>query len=305
MLGKSTAGTLSACLAGLFMLGLTGCGVGTSSASSDVAATVNGHAVAMADYQQSLNVTRSQQTGQVGYDACAVKGMQMVCKSWKQQALKTLIDNELVREYARQHHIVVTKAQYAANWQAVYKKNFQGSKRILNAFLKSNHETAGYLRQSTDADLLRSKVLYPITKNMSAYAPAVALGLIAVHTKVELKTAEGLLKQNFSFQKVIQELNAQPNACIQDGCTELGWVPYPFLPQGLGQAGINALKTQKIGSVVGPVVHQQDWELYKIWNRTPHFHMNNDQQYQRRTQLFYQWLGRQEKAAQIKRYVAV
>lgn len=288
---------VSICLAGIALLGLAGCGIGAG-AGQDVAATVNGRAIARATYRQALNVERQRQAAQTGFDACATRGMGVLCSQWKRQALDTLIQNELIREYARRQGITVTNAESTRYWRTVYRRNF-GSKRVLRTFLMRNGETYAYLRASLDADLLRSKVLYPITRSMSPYAPAVALGLVSVRTRKALKLARRLIRQGLPFQGVIADMIGQRTACLPNGCVELGWVPYSFLPPG-----VDAVKTASIGSVVGPIVYQQAFDLYKVWNRTPRYRMTPQQQYTRRVQLLNQWLRRQERKARIKRYVA-
>jgi hypothetical protein len=60
-----------------------------------------------------------------------------------------------------------------------------------------------------------------------------------------------------------------------------------------------------VGSVAGPLVRQQEWDLYLIEARMQRYTLPAGLNYRLRLQVFSQWLTKQERKAQVTRYVAV
>ncbi len=290
---------IAASLTGISIF-LAGCGGG---GGDSPAATVNGHDISMTSYNQAVFQRRAQLQNQYG-DVCGIKGLEAACKILKQQALQSLIDAEIVREYADAHQITIPQGDLDREWFVIMKKRFAGRLDVLAAYAKKNQTTPADIKLGIADDLLQQEVVYDVTKTMSQYAPAIRLGIIRAGNRKELQNILLILRTGHDFLLTARNLSVSPTsqcAKSQSHCGDLGFVPDAFVPPERQK-----LLTAPLGSVLGPYISQNELELFLVEARDPHFKMSNTQAYAMRSGvLFAAWLKRQEQAAQISRHVAV
>lgn len=284
----------------LFPLAVAGCG--GSANSQGVAANVNGQDIAMSTYNTQVAYQREVTADQIGTDVCLHKSTRVLCANVRQSALNTLIEKDLVRQYAAKHHIQVTQAAFNRQWAGIYRKNFDGQQAVLKAYCKRFHVTPEFVKASSRDDMLQQLVTYDLTKHMPTRVPAVRLARIDVTTAKQLAAVRSMLAHGATFKQAAQTLNADKKSLChrEGGCGDVGWTPLTFVPTGdLG------IFTAPAGRVVGPYSNQQVKELLLIEARTKHYQMTPEQELRRRQQLFSAWLATQQKKAQIKRNVKV
>jgi parvulin-like peptidyl-prolyl isomerase len=124
---------------------------------------------------------------------------------------------------------------------------------------------------------------------------------IEVLTKKDLRTVEGQLRSGYPFLTVasLATRNKLPG-CDSNPCGDLGWTADAFVPSNRKQ-----ILTAKVGSVVGPIQEPNDWVLFLVEGRNPHYQLTNQQLYALRQQKFVAWLAQQQKLAKVTRNVAV
>jgi hypothetical protein len=261
----------------------------------------------MAQFTSEVHSERAQQLSQSGYDPCDAKYGAAGCSLIKQQSLNTLIDRELIREYAAKHHITVAAADVQRNWKQIFKSRFNGQQAVLDAFLKRTGQTEADLRASLKNTQLEQIVLGTVTQSMPTIVPAIRVARLVAADKAELQIVRNLLRKGTAFVKVAAYLRKNsPKGCGQSTqqCGEIGWVPLAFVPSYIGQ-----LKTAPAGSLVGPlrqaVGQQVEYQLYKVEARATQYQMTPSQTYHMRQIVFEQWLQKQQAKAQVKRYVTI
>jgi parvulin-like peptidyl-prolyl isomerase len=253
----------------------------------------------MGSFHKEVSYKRVVSSDSNGVDVCAIKAPPL-CAALKRDALNTLINNELVREYASGHHITVTDAEFARQWAAIDKAKFHDQPRVVRAYAGRLGWTVADLKASIRQDLLQQKVMFAVTKNMSRYTPAVKVSRIDMPNQKEIKGVQDQLASGQSFQSIAAALNKDKKSLChsEGGCGELGWLPTAFVP-----AGDKSVLQAKVGTVVGPFPGQQLYELLRVEGKNNHYPMTAQQQYRMRQQLFVQWLNRQVKKASITKHV--
>jgi SurA N-terminal domain len=284
-------------IAGFAIVLTAGCGA-TASGSSSAAASVNGHDISMAAYNHQVAFQRISNTDSTGYDVCTIKAWVALCRQLKQTALNTLIDNELVREYAASHHIAVSNADFQARWRQVY-KGFQDSSLIYHAKLAHLHMTDAEYKATLRQSLLQQAVLYLVTQKMPTRIPAVLANRIDVANQKAISGIRARLRSGTSFDTVAAALTRKPKTlCHRIGCAP-GWLP-DILIVGPERRAI----TSPAGTVLGPVRSAGTIELLEVKGHSRTYSLTPAQQLSVRTKLFNRWLGRQRLRASVKRYVA-
>jgi SurA-like protein/parvulin-like peptidyl-prolyl cis-trans isomerase-like protein len=274
---------------------LAGCG----SSSAKPAATVNGHEISMTSYKQELHYECVNADSQYGFDVCKNKTVPFLTKPIKRTALDTLIDRELIHEYARQHHISVTDAQFNRNWQIIYKSKF-GTPAVLKAFAEKRYGiSVAALKARVRDDLLRQQVAAYVTRNAPTRVPAIRLARLETANKGETTQVEARLKGGATFNQIATQMSKSPSNPCKTGCGDLGWIPTAFLP-----AYQSNLAQEKVGKVIGPLRLQKGgYEFFLVEARNQHYPLTQKQMNTMSNQvLFPRWLGQQAKKASVKRY---
>jgi len=279
-----------------FAVLVSGCG-----SSSDPAATVDGHDIAMKTYTAEVHYDRIAQQKQLGYDVCGIKGLEVACRYLKREALTGIIDRQLIQEYATHHHLAVTKAEDTRNWLLIYQGKFSRDPRQLNAFVKGFGIGISNFRARLTDQLLRQKVLYDVTKNMPLTAPAIRLGFLRVANKRQSTRVQQELRSGVPFNSVAKRLATDRKGPCATGCGDLGWIPRQLVPPTVpGVASAHA------GALVGPQQLQTGgYTYYYVEASKPAYTLTSPQQLSLRGLLFDNWLKKQERRAQIKRFVTV
>lgn len=279
-------------------LALVAAGCGSSSAKP--AAEVNGQAISVQTYNTLVHSQRLQYVSRTGYDPCGTK-LVGICNQLKQNAIDTLINDQLVQQYAGKHHITLSTDEIARQWAVVFRTSFHNEQAVLNAFVRRTTLPESFIRQSVINDQMEQKVLYAVTTNVSSRTPAVRLAQIIAANKTELNLAEKQFHDGVLFGSVVSFLqHVSAHGCSKQACGDLGWVPYAFIPKQKA-----AVKTARIGATVGPITEGRQYDFYFIEGRDPRYKMTNQQQYLLRKQDFLSWLAQQRHKADVKRYVAV
>jgi len=274
----------------------SGCG-----SSSNPAATVDGHDIAMNTYTAEVHYDRIAQQKQLGYDVCGIKGLEIACRYLRRQALTGVIDRQLIQEYATRHHLTVTKAEDTRNWLLIYQGKFNRDPRQLNAFVKGFGIGISALRSRLTDQLLRQKVLYDVTKNMPLTAPAIRLGFLRVANKQQLTQVQQELRSGVPFNTVAKRLSTDRKGPCASGCGDLGWIPRQLVP-----ATVPRVATAPAGALIGPEQLQTGgYTYYSVEASLPAYALTSPQQLSLRGVLFDDWLKKQERRAQIKRFVTV
>lgn len=278
-----------------------GCG-GSGGGQDNPAATVNGHTIPMTDYDTQVNVLRHQAASQsqTGIDPCSGGSFYAVfCQKLHQQALDTLVAAELVHEYAQQHHISVSNADFNRQWTVIVATQFKGDPAVAADYARSLDVTVEDLKNFERLDMLRNQVMYRVTIHMSPFADEVRISRIFVRNKKELHSVQLLLRTNHPFNQVAATLSHNlTSLCAKTQCGELGWIPDAFVP-----SAERSIVTSRDGSVVGPFASQGGFSLFQVEAHRKHAVMTSKQQLSRRQQLFAQWLTQQRRKATIHRYV--
>ncbi len=275
---------------------VSGCG-----SHSDPAATVDGHDIAMNTYIAEVHYERIAQRKETGYDVCAIKGLEVACRYLKRQALTGVIDRQLIQEYATRHHLAVTKAEDTRNWLLIYQGKFNRDPRQLNAFVKGFGIGISDLRSRLTDQLLRQKVLYDVTKNMPFTAPAIRLSFLRVANKQQLTQVQQELHSGVPFNAVAKRLATDRKGPCARGCGDLGWIPRRLVPPTA--PGVAAAQA---GALIGPQQLQTGgYTYYDVEASRRAYTLTQQQQISLRGLLFDDWLKKQERQAQIKRFVTV
>lgn len=281
---------------------LAGCGVGSSGGN---AAVVNGNAIPMEQYASEFQTQRVEAQDSTGYDVCRIKQLAPACSVIKQKALNIVIDNELVREYARKHGLTVTAAESNRQWIEVFKTRFHNQVQVEAAFLKHLGISDSDLRRSLRDDLLQEKVEVAVTSTLSPITSAVRVGQIVAATASELKQVKALIKAGVGFPGIANYLRHTSRSTLGCAsttvlCGDLGWTPDAFIPPDR-----HALITARDGTILGPYRELHDWLILKAEAHSTHYLMTAKQLFARRQQLFLKWLQVQQRRAKVTRYVAV
>jgi len=275
---------------------VAGCG-----SSSNPAASVDGHDIAMNTYTAEVHYDRVAQHKQLGYDVCAIKGLEVACRYLKRQALTGIIDRQLIQEYATRHHLAVTKAEDTRNWVLIYQGKFNRDPRQLNAFVKGFGISISELRSRLTDQLLRQKVLYDVTKNMPTTAPAIRLSFLRVADKQHLTQVQQQLRSGVPFNAVAKRLATDRKGACASGCGDLGWIPRRLVPPTAPHVA-----SARAGALIGPLQLQTGgYTYYSVEASQPSYELTAQQQLSLRSLLFDDWLKKQEHQAQIKRFVTV
>lgn len=283
---------------GVILLLLAGCG---ANGQTSAAAVVNGHTISATAYKNEFTALRIQTANTAGYDACALKQLAASCGLIKERALNTVIDNELIREYAAAHGISVSSQEAARQWAVVYQDRFHDDKAVLRAFLKVQHTTEAELRASLANDELRQKVMYAVTGNLGGMSKAVRLAKFTANKRSILHQVISLIHHGNGLPHVVQYLRSVSGpVCSETQCGDLGWVPYAFIP-----ASRRSLETHPVGFILGPQPDGTQYSAYLVEARDSAYQPTTNQQYLRREQLFIPWLVRQQHRAKVKRYIAI
>lgn len=284
---------------------LTACGSssGSSKSSAKAAATVDGTTIPISAYNTQVTILREQASTQsiTGEDPCnGPPSFAPFCHQLKQQALNTLIDQQLVAEYAQAHHISVSNADFNRSWtEYLNSAQFKGNMAVVRAYARKLHVTVADLKTFLREKMLHDLVSFHVTKNMSQYAPSTRLARILAATPKELHGDQVLLK-NHSFLGTLATVETnRASLCAQQPCGELGWQPNAFIP-----ANEHALVTARVGKVVGPFASQQSYTLFLVEGHEPHRLTTSGQQLSLRERLFAKWLAQRQKQASVHKYVA-
>jgi hypothetical protein len=284
---------------------IAGCG-GSSASSGGRAAVVNGNDVSMRSYDIAFQNARLQTIDNDGYDPCQFGSGSVLCSGIKQQAMLSVIQAELIREYAANHHISVSQSDLNRQWQLVYNHRFDGRQDVLTAWLKhvyshgGLHQTAQDLKNGIGQDLLQQKVMYAVIPRVPVIEPGMRLAVIQA-ANASLSFVQTHLRNGQNFVALANNLAAvRTSQCQALKCGELGWVPTELVPQNRKQ-----LLAARAGSIVGPYKGQLVFELYKVEMRAPRILLTSQQQYQIRVNRFAAWLATQVSHAKVTRYVAV
>jgi hypothetical protein len=281
-----------------FAIALVGCG---SPSSSKPAAVVNSHDISMTSFNQEYRYECVNAVTTYGYDVCHDKGSVSFQKGIKQNALQTLIDKEIIAEYAVKHHIAVSALDFNRNWALIYHSKF-GTQRILKTFVRRYGITVPELKARIRNDMLREDVTVAVTAHMPTTAPAINLARIQTLNSAGNVEITNLIKDKIPFVQIAKHFEGGANGPCASGCGDLGWIPTTFLPSYQ-----KYLATSKIGKPIGPIKLQKNgFEWYEVLGRESQYRLTQKQQVTMRDQiLFPQWLTAQEKHASVKRYVAV
>lgn len=297
---------MSRSLVGFALVGLGLAACGSSSQGSDSqsrpAATVNGSTIPMGAFNKQVWVQRIQAArSPSAMDPCSA-GQNFVglCQQLKQNALDALIDQELVDQYAKRHHISVSDADFNRQWAIILKDKFHGDNAVLRAFARGQHLTVADLQSFEREDMVRQAVLGQVTKNMSLRWPATRLSRILAPDQRGLKNIQTLLKAGRSFNYVAYLLRAnQRSLCAQQACGDLGWIPNVFVP-----AAEQSAVTAPPGTILGPYASQAGYTLVQVEAHQNHYLINVNQEIAMRERNFARWLADQRSHAAIHRYVA-
>jgi len=288
----------NAALVGTALAGLLLAGCGGSTAHP--AATVNGHGISMATYNKQVTYKVGVSAQSIGnVDPCKVKNFSGLCHKLKQTVLNDLINEEIVREYARNHGITVAQAEVDTAWNNVFVQKFHRDQRYLKTVASGLGMTRADFKRMVGEGLLQQRVLYQVTRQMSTFVPAVRLARIVTGSLKELKGIEQRLKNGENFEQVALSLNANKSTqCAQVRCGELGWIPDAFVPAQQR----NSVTSVAPGSVVGPFTLQNGVFLLEVENSSLRYRMTPQQEISMRQRVFAQWLAVQQKKARIQKY---
>jgi SurA N-terminal domain len=282
---------------------LTACGSGSGTGSAKSAAIVDGTAIPLSAYNTQVTILREQATtsSSTGVDPCSgPPSFAPFCHQLKQQALNTLIDQQLVTEYARDHHISVSNADFNGSWlQYINSAQFKGNMAVVRAYARKLRVTVADLKTFLRAKMLHDLVSFHVTRNMSQYAPSTRLSRLLAATPKELHADLRLLKRSSFLETLALILTNHSSLCAQQACGEMGWQPNAFIP-----SNEHALTTARVGKVVGPFASQQSFSLFLVEGHEPHRLLTSGQQLSLRERLFAKWLTKREKQASVRRYVA-
>jgi parvulin-like peptidyl-prolyl isomerase len=283
---------------------MAACGsAGGSGASDSAAASVNGRSIPMSAYNLQVTVLRHNAlNSDAGIDPCsgAIKTYAVFCHELKKTALDTLIAQEIVAQYARKHHIVISRSDFNREWLQVMTSQWKGDIHVARAYARSEGVTIADLQQFTRDTMLHDQVMYQVTKHMSPYADQTKISRIFVTTNKQLRTVRTLLRAHRPFNQIAATLKGNLGGpCAATQCGDLGWIPNAFVP-----AQQRAVVTSPPGTVTGPFVDQSGYTLILVEGHRPHLFMTQQQQLSMREKLFSAWLKEQEKKATVHRYVA-
>lgn len=287
------------CAITLLVTSIGGCG--SQNAQAHEAATVNGHAIPMSQYDTQVHFKRISESEPYGQpDVCSIKTFDDLCRRLKQSVLDDLINEELVREYAAAHHIAVSQADFNREWTVVFYKRFHENAPVLQLWAKIHGLRVSDVQDFVRQDLLQQMVMYRVTATMSPYAPATRVSRIAVATSKQLRNVQILLRHGDPFNSVASAISGdRASLCARIGCGDLGWLPNVLVPPRE-----SAVTHMRVGSVAGPFASQGGYTLLLVEGHVQRYRMTASQQLGVREQLFASWITRQREKATVQRYVA-
>lgn len=265
------------------------------------AAVVNGHDISMEAYTAEFQQQRAEAVSVYGYDVCTIKQMASLCNAIKQKALTSVIDTELVREYAAKHGITVTAAEDTVRWKQVFLSRFDNRQDVERAWLRREGISEADLRRSLHDDLLEQKVIYAVTPNLSPSQPSVRIAQITTTSKTDAKTIEGYLTHHVPFlEAAILAKRDNLAGCSAGPCGDLGWTADALVPPDGRQ-----VLTAPVGTAIGPIRGQNQIDFFEVEARSPHYNLSNQQLYALRQLKFTAWVQQQQKLAKVTKHVAV
>ncbi|MGH2449174.1 MAG: SurA N-terminal domain-containing protein [Chloroflexota bacterium] len=282
-------------LACCFMLAFVVAGCGADAAGSHIAAKVNGHAISMAAYHKQLGYKLAL-AEQNGPNPCKATGYQGVCKEVKLDALNDLVAAEVVRQYAKQHHITVSKAAFQHEWTVVYKQKFHSNALVLKAYARGLRFKPEDVKNLYRENLLDNAVMARVTASMPVTVTQVRLARVSATSQ---KAIQQWARGARASQSLLAFERTRPKACRQADCTVLPW-------SSVTGNGTHArqLEKAKTGQVLGPYhVAKTTWYLYQVVDKKPPARFSPQAENQQRQKLFGQWIAAQERTDAIHRYI--
>ncbi|MGI8824482.1 MAG: SurA N-terminal domain-containing protein [Chloroflexota bacterium] len=276
---------------------LAGCG-----SSAQPAATVNGRDISMSAYTKQVAYKCAMtSTSFQGLNVCQGKDVTGLRKKLRQTALNTLIDEELVRQYARTHHISISQSDFGTAWTVYYERKFRRNYPVLKNYAKGVGLTVPDIKNMVYFDILQQRVLYGVTKNMPIQVPATRMGQVVITSQGQITTLRRSLDSGQSFLSVAGAIAKKNHTqCAQVECGELGWLPDAFLP-----ANERQVRTAPGGTLVGPYPIQTGAIVIYVERHVPNYPLDAKQQFAMRQQVvFPRWLAQQAQSAKVHRYVA-
>jgi hypothetical protein len=274
---------------------LSGCGSGAKPA-----ATVNGHDISMAAYTQQVFYKRQATVDAGGVDQCQKGYPAALCGQLKASALTDLIDNELVNEYASEHHIAVSDSDFNREWAQVWRVRFQSNPALLKAFGERMHLSTADIKARIREDMLRQDVQNRVVTKTFASVPAIRAANIFVSSKKQSDAVEAQLRAHVPFLAILARLTKDKSSpCSTSGnCGDSGWVPDALL-----QPAERFLLKEPVQKPLGPYRLQQGYEYFIVEAVDRSLPTTSAQQVNLRALAFSEWLASQEQHSKIKRNV--
>lgn len=258
------------------------------------AATVNGEAIPLADYQREVAQARNFLLNEQKVNPATPEGDQAL-KTVYNQVLEGLISEVIIRQYAQKNGITITEDEVKKSVDQLVKD--MGSQAEFDKALAARGLTQETFTQTQRAQLIGNKVRDAVTANVPQTAEQVRARHILVQTVDEAVRAARRIEGGESFDKVAKEVSKDPGTAKAGG--DLGWFPRGLMVPEFEQQAFSLALNQ----VSSPVQTQFGYHILQVLEKDPNRKLPEDRWQELRQAKFQDWLEDQRNAAKIERLV--
>jgi parvulin-like peptidyl-prolyl isomerase len=262
---------------------------------AEPAATVNGKAIARADYERQVTLATTYLKSQ-GVDSTTPDGQQTIA-TMRDQLLDQMIDQEIINQAATKEGLTVTGAEIDAQIADTVVQ--AGGQAALDAWFVSSGFTKEEYRQAVLEQLTGDKLFNKVTANVPTTADQVHARHIMLATKAEADAVVARLKAGEDFAKVAMEVSLDEGSKADGG--DLGFFAKGFMIPEF-EAAAFALQP---GQFSDPVQTQYGFHVILVVERDPQHPMDAQMLQSNQQEAFAVWLDAQRTAAKIVKATAV
>jgi parvulin-like peptidyl-prolyl isomerase len=263
------------------------------SSGQEVAAIVNGQAIAMATYQAQLQAAIAGYGEQPEVDPESADG-QAALAALRRQVLEWLIDQALIDQAARREGIAVDEDLVIAEVERIRREHpddFAG-------WLATNGFTEETFRAHVRSELLGAAMCDRLTAEVGPKMEQVHLRHIVVESEAEARALLNQLRQGSATFAALARAHSIDEASRATG-GDVGFVLRPMLPESLAAVAFAA----EPGQLAGPVKTPLGWHVIEVVARDPARDVAPELLQAVRQEMLMRWLELERARAEIVRYV--
>jgi len=264
----------------------------------DIAATVNGQPISMAEYQRELTRARAFFISQGMADPNTEEGRQFLAQVGRQLLEQQLIADVLMEQAARRLGITVSDEEVQAAVEAAFKD--MGGEQALQDLLASQGMTREEFLKQQRTLLLAQALQEQVIGQVGPTAEQVHARLISVKTEAEAQKAMARVRAGEDFAQVAREMSQAASSA--EGGGDLGWFPRGIMPPEF-DAVVFTLEPGQIS----PIIPTADgYHILQVLERDPHRPLSEEHLQTllaQASEKFQAWLEAERAKADVKIFI--